>query len=598
MLDNKQFIYTDSFSYGSAGNRYFDLQWLFQLLVYALYSRGETVLVIANSLLITSSLVLVWFRFLKNAKVDKASIKQGFFAFVAILFVQPLAFEIRPQVLSWIFLNLTLIFLDSYKEGNKKAILLLPVIMIFWANTHSLAILELVTILIYNVGIYFEKGKADTRLLFYSGLSFVTFFINPYFIEGFLYPFTQFGIVSGNNLLKSYIGELQSPFTANEMRALGAGYFTNPLLIIHLSALLSLFSILRSVIQKQFTDALLLAAYLVLLYLAHKNYGYFIMVSLPLLVKYLLSWLELRKKKMPVEKIPPMDSKKNKTREVQKVNVAGTSYLRLYKRVSITAIILAVLISITCITDGYHLFIHSPFRFGFTTDKDQLPVEATAFLNKNQIKGRLLNHLDFGGYLMAHYKEKVFIDGRMELLKEDFFKKYTESLTVRNGIKNLLNEYNPDIVLFPYVKAAYWWDYFVSNKKRSGYKAVYFDGLSVIYLKSANYPQLPALTEKDILHAGDSIAANQISEYIETSKPKGIMVLLNGLWQKQSFSIADQNKAIYCFTNGFTTAALSYSVAGIKNSTVPTPNIFKNLAVYYRDKKMYNEYQLCEDKSE
>jgi len=597
MLDNKQFIYTDTFSYGSEGNKYFDLQWLYQLLIYSLYNSGEKVLVIANALLITCSLVLVWFRFLRNIEVDITNIKLGLFAFMAILFVQPLTFEIRPHVLSWIYLNLTLLFLESYKKGNKKVIIILPFIMLLWANTHSLAILGLVTIAIYNAGIYFERKKTDRKLLLFSGLSFAAFVVNPYFIEGFLYPFTQFGIISGNSLLKSYIGEFQSPFTAKEIGVLGADYFTSPLLIIHLSAILSIFSILRSVIQKQFTDALLLAAFLLLLCLAHKNYGYFLMVSLPLLVKYSLNWLELKRKNALKQKEAVADKKKNKIKEEEKLSFILPNQ-KLYKRVSVAAIIIAVFISITSVTDGYAIFRHSPFRFGFTTDKDQLPVEATAFLNKNKVKGKLLNHLDFGGYLMAHYNEKVFIDGRLELLDEDFFNKYFESLTVKNGIKNLLNEYDPDIVIFPYLKAAYWWDYFVSKRKQSGYKAVYFDGLSVIYLKSSNYLQLPELTEKDILQNIDPTAAKQVNEYIEISKPKGLLVLINGLWQKQSFSIADQNKASYCFSNGFNTAALSYSVAGIKNSTVHMPNIFKNLSIYFRGIKMYNEAELCEDKSD
>lgn len=599
IIDNKQFIYTDSFSYGSEANKYYDLQWLFQLLIYSLYNAGgETVLVIANALLITSSLVLVWFRFLKRAAVDKTNIKPGLFAFIAILCVQPLTFEIRPHVLSWIFLNLTLFFLESHKNGNKKALFILPVIMLLWANTHSLAILGLVTIAIYNAGIYFETKRADKKLLLFSGLSFAVFLINPYFIEGMIYPFSQFGVISGDSLLKSYFGELQSPFTAKEIEMLGSKYFTSPLLILHLSAVLSLFSILRSIKQKQFTDALLLAAYLVLLYLANKNYGYFLMVSLPLIVKYSFNRSELRKKKMLKQKAPPTAKKKNKTKEDLKPVVFAPSNQKLYKRVSFAAIIIAVFISITSITDGYPIFRHSPFRFGFTSDKDQLPVEATAFLNKNQVKGKLLNHLDFGGYLMANYNEKVFIDGRMDVLPEDFFKKYYESLTVRNGIKNLLNEYDPDIVIFPYVKASYWWEYFLSKTKQSGYKAVYFDGLSVIYLKSSSYPQFPELNEKDILSVLDPAAANRINDCIETSKPRGLMVLINGLWQKQSFCIADQNKATYCFTNGFDAAALSYSVTGIENSTIHTPNIFKNLSIYYQYKKMYNEAQLCEDKSE
>jgi hypothetical protein len=37
---------------------------------------------------------------------------------------------------------------------------------------------------------------------------------------------------------------------------------------------------------------------------------------------------------------------------------------------------------------------------------------------------------------------------------------------------------------------------------------------------------------------------------------------------------------------------------GIENSTVHTPNIFKNLSLYFNEKKMYEKAQICEDKAE
>ncbi len=67
MLENKRFIYTDSFSYGSEGREYFNLQWLFQLFIYSIYNYGgEMVLVLANALLINFSVFLLWVRFLKT----------------------------------------------------------------------------------------------------------------------------------------------------------------------------------------------------------------------------------------------------------------------------------------------------------------------------------------------------------------------------------------------------------------------------------------------------------------------------------------------------------------------------------------------------
>lgn len=598
MLENNRFIYIDSFDYGSTGNKYYNLQWLFQLVAYTLYHTGEKTLVIVNAGLITASIALVWLRFFKNTETGKKNISLGLFALVALLLVQPLTFEIRPHVLSWIFLNLVLLCLELYKKnGDKKSLYFLPVIMLVWVNTHSLSILGLATIAIYNAGIYLEKGKIDKRLFWFSIISFASFLINPYFLEGLMYPFMQFGLLSGSSMVKAYFGELQSPFTAKEIGMLGSKYFTSPLLIIHLSAILSVFSIFRSLKKKQFTDMLLLAAYLVVLYLAHKNYGYFLMVSLPLIVKYIMDWINSRRQKITKQALPSPQQRKNK--EANKIVEKGfTIPQKLYRRFAFAAIIAAVLISITSITDAYPIFRHSPYRFGFTEDNDQLPVEATSFLNKNQLSGRVLNHLDFGGYLMAHFKEKVFIDGRMDVLPEEFFDKYVESLTKKNGIKKLLDEYNPDIVIFPYVKASGWWYYFISQKEKTGYKPVYFDGLAVIYLKSSAYPQFPVLTDKDIGKKADLTAINRLDDNIESQKSRGLMVIIKGLWQKQSFSIVNQNRATYCFTNGFDTAAISFSIMGIENSTVHTPNIFKNLSLYFNEKKMYDKARLCEDKAE
>jgi len=597
MLENKRFIYIDSFDYGSTDNKYFNLQWLFQLLVYSLYHIGEKTLVIANAALITISIALVWFRFSKFTSGNTTS-AFGFFALMALLLVQPLSFEIRPHVLSWIFFNLVLLCLESYKRNaDKKALYFLPVIMLVWVNTHSLSILGLATIAIYNAGIYFETGKIDKKLFWFSCISFAAFLINPYFLEGLMYPFLQFGLLSGSSMVKEYFGELQSPFTANEIGMLGSKYFTSPLLIIHVSAMLSVFAIARSLIKKHHTNALLLAAYLFVLYLAHKNYGYFLMVSLPMIVKYTMEWLQSRQQKK-VSQAATQTRKSNNREGDSLIDTAFSGTIKMNKRFALAAIIAAVFISATSITDGYSLFRHSPYRFGFTEDNDQLPVNATAFLNKNHLKGRVLNHLDFGGYLMAHFNEKVFIDGRMDVLPEDFFNKYVESLAQKNGIKKLLTEYNPDIVIFPYVKAANWWYYFIQQKERSGFKPVYFDGLAVIYLKSVAYPQVPELTDKTILNNVDAAVLGRINERIQQPKSKGAMVLIKGLWQKQYFSIADQNMATYCFTNGFDTAALCYSLTGIEKSTIPPPNIYKNLALYFNDKKMYDLAQLCEDKAD
>jgi hypothetical protein len=297
------------------------------------------------------------------------------------------------------------------------------------------------------------------------------------------------------------------------------------------------------------------------------------------------------------QRTTPVNKTAKKTNEDAGKPEAKRFGQRFYVRLSIMSIVLAIFITVTTVSDGYSIFRNSPFRFGLTADKEQLPVDATNFLIKNNIKGKLLNHLNFGGHLMYHYDQKVFIDGRLEIIQEDVFDKYYKSLTDRNGIKILLNEYNPDIVIFPYNKLASWWEYFLVNRNNSGYKAVYFDELCVVYLRASIYPEIAELTESSILSNMDSSAADRIYECINLSKPNRIVALMNSCWTKQTLSLSNQHKATYCFTNGFERAALGYSVLGIETSTVHPKNIYKNLSIYFEGRKMYDEAQICEEKS-
>ncbi|MBK7669124.1 MAG: hypothetical protein IPJ32_18340 [Sphingobacteriaceae bacterium] len=171
--------------------------------------------------------------------------------------------------------------------------------------------------------------------------------------------------------------------------------------------------------KKEITSALLIAAMFFILAMAMKNYGHFFITTLTTVVKHYTLWLEKRNQKAR----------------------ANTNRLKWI------SICFPILISWLCFTDGFSVLRKSPYRFGVSIDEQSLPVEATAFLNNNNIYGKLLNHLDFGGYMMNNYPEKVFIDGRLELPSQEFFKKYFNSLSP-GGLENLLMEYKPDIIIF------------------------------------------------------------------------------------------------------------------------------------------------------
>lgn len=269
IIENGKIITQDCFTYTSFGNNYYDLQWLYQLVLYGLFKIGKDgLLIVFNSLLISLFVFLAWLRY---KHTHNKQISPALFLLLIIIIVQALPFEIRPHVFSWIFLSMLLLVLEKYKSGNTRVLILLPLIMILWVNSHSLSILGLVVIGIYFIGGYYETKKMDKRFLGFSVLSFLAFLVNPYFIDGLLFPFQQFGIIKGGALQKNYIAELQTPFTLAEAKRLGIAYLINPLFYLQLYSLVTLWIGTKFLLKGKITYSLLIFIFFILLSMAVKK---------------------------------------------------------------------------------------------------------------------------------------------------------------------------------------------------------------------------------------------------------------------------------------------------------------------------------------
>src|SRR5262249_30038842 len=74
-------------------------------------------------------------------------------------------------------------------------------------------------------------------------------------------------------------------------------------------------------------------------------------------------------------------------------------------------------------------------RFGFGWNGLALPVDAARFADRARLRGPMLNHLNFGGYLMWARAEPVFIDGRLEVVGEKFYEEYRQALASADGLE-------------------------------------------------------------------------------------------------------------------------------------------------------------------
>jgi hypothetical protein len=143
----------------------------------------------------------------------------------------------------------------------------------------------------------------------------------------------------------------------------------------------------------------------------------------------------------------------------------------------VTAVCIIFIVAIS--SDAYYIDLGSNLRFGYTYNNYRLPDRAVQYLLDNHLEGKILNHFNFGGFLIYRMPQKVAIDGRLEVMGQEFFLKY---LNDWNPIDKgpILSKYKPEIVIFPHESEFLWIHYF---KQDTSWRLLYFDEFAAVYLK-------------------------------------------------------------------------------------------------------------------
>ena len=151
----------DPLTYTLTHRPYVDPQWLYQLALWFTHRIAGTVgLVVANTALSLLAFGLLLVRTRRRDGpweiVDAA---------LLLLLALGLTWEIRPHVVSWLYLGAVLLVLEAYRRRPGPFIWTLPALMLLWANTHSLFALGWVAMGAYAVFELPRGSRADRRLL-------------------------------------------------------------------------------------------------------------------------------------------------------------------------------------------------------------------------------------------------------------------------------------------------------------------------------------------------------------------------------------------------------------------------------------------------
>ena len=152
ILATHQFPIADRYSFTVRGAPWIAYEWLGDV-VMSLASRaglrGTELLLVASASLIT--LLIYYYAWLKCKEC-----KAAFIATIAVVPLAMLSMTVRPQLFGYVFLLVTLICLERFRQGHRQALWLLSPVFLLWVNTHGSFVLGFMA-----MGLYWACGLVD-----------------------------------------------------------------------------------------------------------------------------------------------------------------------------------------------------------------------------------------------------------------------------------------------------------------------------------------------------------------------------------------------------------------------------------------------------
>jgi len=558
IMENMSFPGKDTFTFTANQNDYVDLHWLFQVTIYLLYSvvsyKGLSIFVALLSMVLL--FLLVRRNYLLNVPLYFSCI----LLFVGFIIMEP-RIVLRPEMFTFIFITLILFVLDNYYHRKIKQLFLLPILMIFWCNMHSLFILGFALSVAYFISIYFRDKKFDKYFFTWMIFSFAVCLINPYFIKGFTFPLELFTRFDSNNIYNQHIKEFKSFIQLDHFAA-------KDFLFIIFSIATILFTLI-TIKKRKLHEIILLVIFLYLALIGIRNIPLFIIIALPIFGSSLKEIIDSLKKKKNYKKfhwIKPL-----------------TFYL---------LIIIPLAFVFRLFTNSYYYSNESYYKTGIGIDAYQQPDNASTFILKNNLKGKILNSIGFGGWLEWRTHQPVFIDGRLEVMKEGLYNEVVESWN--NGLPGIIEKYKPDLIIYNYFKYYPWINQIVELPE---WKLIYLDGVSVVFARkniSSNIPEadLSALPTK--YNLPENIDEQEIVRIISEEPSSKLKLWIQGFYQNTDFSNRNLlNIASVCLQLKQYKTAEKFFIEVLRKSHGSEKFIYYALAEIYKSSSDYEKEKIC-----
>ncbi len=359
----------DSWSFTAHGMPSIAYEWGGEAIAALTYRLGglrglDVLLITLTSMVVLLIYYFAWLR-CQNAKA----------AFVGTILVIPIAamcFTLRPQLLGYIFLLITLICLERFRQGHRNALWALPPVFLLWVNIHGSFAFGFLAIGLYwasglvefSTGdLYARRWTLDDRIrLELAGLLCVLMLpITPYGTRLATVPVTYAFSLPGN------MAHIQ------EWQPLNFGLWEAKLLLILLAGF-----VLAQISYRLRYRVEEVALFLIVTYLTISHFRFVILFAIifaPFVASIIARWM------------PAYDPRIDKY--------------------AFNAVL--IVIALGAFARNLPSEVALQKHVG-----DEFPVQAVRYLRRHPLPGRMFNDYAYGGYLVWAMAptHKVFIDGR------------------------------------------------------------------------------------------------------------------------------------------------------------------------------------------
>lgn len=421
--------HTDVLSFTVPQNEWINLQWLYDVLLYGMWSLGGA----SGLVLLSAACFIATFALLARhiARYTGPIATTLLLCWVATTVNE--RFLIRPEMATFPLLAAVQLVLAEGRERPSRLRWLVP-LMVLWANMHSLFILGAGAILCAMAGALAAElplmppgwrrdsawpAAARRELFVWGGVALAATLVNPYFLRALTFPFELISRIDGSNGIYQVIGEFRPPFS---------GYFLTFALgsyqafVYTAAALAVVAGAMRAFAgppsrgdrtpplpgeRAGFDVAVVVFAIALgwLSLLARRNIGVFAVGAVP----FVAAAFAIIQSKLPSVSLRSQAA----SRAATAAAVAGM--------LAICALVM---------TNRWYASTGETHEFGLGILESNFQPRATEFFRETRLPGPMYNDMTAGGYLTWDDPtgKGVYVDGRLEVYDTPFFSAYLSNM--------------------------------------------------------------------------------------------------------------------------------------------------------------------------